>query len=626
MLSLLIIELFNIGNFEKTIQFKLFKTYGLEFGTLRKILFTENLLSTSIGLILGIPLGTLIGFAISSFGLDLANKASYFNAYLEPVVYVIILALFSFLIIGGFITELAFARRTVQLTSEVFKSKRKKFIRRIFTSVESLLLISGIITFIIGFLGWRYIPDSLYIVFAVLPLLTTFVFLMIIGILLTLASLFLILSRLIVYLWRYIGVKIWQKRKSYFTLALKQLATYSKDYNRAIFAMLLVSLCISPGLVLMKSSNDHLAIEANLKVGFSDICVMSWADNDSMLMESISTIIGVDLLTKVELVEIRELGIIKVANPDNRIFDVNILNIYNVSEFIEIISPNFPESCKYPLADISELETNMTYMMSSKFAQKNNYDKNETYSSSEITSLTYATYNMIFINKFDYFPLVPYKSSNFLTRLLEDNYNLVMSNLTYSQLKYKFDETTRVLYESYILVRINPTANKTLLVNMIESLPYPIRVTTFDNELNALKLEQNKFALVYLIIITIISFGLISFYGILTARNIYKQKMRIIESEYNIGAKKHQIWLNFSVELIFVIIIPIFISVIISSILLYYIYDIFLGVQQTYKNFVPWLPVWFIALTILFCLVAILGGWLSELWIQFHKYKPARQE
>jgi len=624
--SLIIIETINFGNYEKTAQFKLFKTYGLAFGTLRKILIIENSITTSIGAVIGVSLGLIFGFVISSFGLDIPNKGSFFNAFLEPTVYSTILALFSFIIIGGFITETHFAKKTVQLTSEIYKLKRKKYIQRLFTSLESLLLISGIITLVIGFLGWIYIPDSSYVSLTVLQLLGVFLFLLIIGVLFTLASVFLIVSRLVVIFWRYVGEKVWQRRKNYFTLAIKQLSIYSKDYKKVIFVMLLISLCISPGLVLKKSLNDHLVMEANLKAGFSDILVQSEVYNNTILMENISAIPGIDLITKVEKIKILELGNVKTTNPDDKIFDVDILNIINVAEFIEIISSNFPDSCKYTLADISMLDSDMTYMMSSKFAKKEGYDKSEIYSSSKITSPDFDSYNMIFINKFDYFPLLPYKSYRFLENLLEEKYNLVMSNLTYSQLMDKFDETASVRTTNYILVKIAPTANKSLIVNEIKNLPYTIHVTTFEDELNAMKLEVNNFAFVYLLIITITSFSLIFFYGFLVARNVYKQRMRIIESEYNVGVNKHQIWLNFSIELFLVTIIPLFISAIVSSILLYTIYDYFLDIPQAYKNFVPWLPVWFILLIILFCLITILSGWLFEMWHQFHKYKSVRQE
>lgn len=622
--GLLIIELFNTGNFEKTAQFKLFKTYGLEFATLRKILFTENLITASIGFFAGVPLGILIGFAISSFSLDVTPINLYFTAFLEPTVSLILLALFLLLLIGGFVTETVFAKRTVQLTSEIFKSKRKKFIRRLFTSVESLFLISGVITIVVGLLSWLYISSSYYAISTFIVLLNISLVLMIIGILLTITSLFLILSRLLVFLCRYVGKKIWQRRKSYFTLALKQLSIYSNDYKRAIFAMLLISLCVSPGLVMTKSSNDHLEMEANLKVGFSDVIIQTWADNNAMLMENISTITDVDLLTKVEVVTIR-LGNVR-ATSSEKAFYVDILNIYNVTDFIDIISANFPDSCKYTLADIAKLETNMTYMMSSKYAQRKNYDKKALYTSSEITSSNEDSYDMTFINKFDCFPLLPYKSTNFLERVVEDRYNLVMSNLTFSQLRYKFGYSTSVSNDTYILVRTTSTANNTLIANEIKNLPYDIHVTTFEDELSALNLTMNKFAFDFLIVVTIITFILVIFYGFLTARNIYKQKMRIVETEYNVGARKYQILFNFSIELLLALIVPLVISIITSSTLLYTVYDYFFSIPQSYKKFVPWLPVWFIVLILLFCLVSISIGWLLELWNQFHRYRPARQE
>ncbi len=623
--GLLIIELFNTGNFEKTVQFRLFKTYGLEFATLRKILFTENLVTALVGFFSGVPLGILIGFAISSFSLDVTPINLYFTAFLEPTVSLILLALFLLLLIGGFVTETLFAKRTVQLTSEIFKSKRKKFIRRLFTSVESLFLISGVITIVVGFLSWVYYSSSYYAISTFIVLLNISLVLMIIGILLTIASLFLILSRLLVFLCRYVGKKIWQRRKSYFTLALKQLSIYSNDYKRAIFAMLLISLCVFPGLVMTKSSNDHLEMEANLKVGFSDVIIHTWADNNAMLMENISAITGVDLLTKVEVVTISKLLNVR-ATSSEKTFYVDILNIYNVTDFIDVISANFPDSCKYTLADIAKLETNMAYMMSSEYAQRKNYDKNALYTSSEITSSYEDSYDMTFINKFDFFPLLPYKSANFLERVVEDRYNLVMSNLTFSQLRYKFGYSTGVSNATYILVRTTSTANNTLIANEIKNLPYDIHVTTFEDELSALKLPMNKFAFAFLIVVTIISFSLVIFYGFLTARNIYKQKMRIVETEYTVGARKHQILLNFSIELFLALIVPLVISIITSSTLLYTIYDYLFGIPQTYKKFVPWLPVWFIALILLFCLVSISIGWLLELWNQFHRYRPARQE
>ncbi len=627
--GLIIIELFNIGNFEKRTQFKIIKNYGLDFSTLRKILLVENLIPASFGLVIGSSLGILIGYLVSSFGLDITNSVSYFNALLEPVVPITFLSLFTFLFMGGFILETRLARRTLQLTSEIYKTKRKKYIRKILSSTESLLLLSGIITSVIGFLSWLYISNSDYsLTLAVVSLLSVFVFLMVVGVTLTLASLFLLLSKMIIFLWRYIGKQVWKRRRSYFTLALKQLSIYSKDYKRVIFIALLVSLCVSPGLVLSKSKNDHLEMEANLKAGFSDILIQSWVVNNTRLMENVSSIDGVELVAQVDVVELGETSNVKASNTDDRAFDVDILSIYNVSKFIDAISDNFPNSCEYTLTDIYELEKNMTYMMSSKYAQKENYDKDRVYTSSKITSLSYDSYNMIFIDKFDYFPILPYKSTNFLDRLFlgsllhEEKYNLVMSNLTYSQL----DLGTEIYTESYLLVKTTSAMNKDQIIDEIEKLPYIISVTSPEDELNFLELEFNQFSIGFLVIITIISFLLFFFEGYITARDIYKQRIRITESEYIVGAKKHQIWLNFSIELLLVTIFPLLISILLSSILLYNAHAYFLGIPQNFKKFVPWLPVWFIVLILLFSLLVVLSGWSFEMWNQFRRYKSVRQE
>ncbi|MBN1329875.1 MAG: hypothetical protein JXA54_10410 [Candidatus Heimdallarchaeota archaeon] len=58
--SLLCIEIFNIGNFEKNAQFRLFKTLGVEFNVLQKTLLVENIIVTSFGLIIGVSLLILL--------------------------------------------------------------------------------------------------------------------------------------------------------------------------------------------------------------------------------------------------------------------------------------------------------------------------------------------------------------------------------------------------------------------------------------------------------------------------------------------------------------------------------------------------------------------------------------
>jgi len=624
--SFVCIEIFNIGNFKKSAQFKLFKLYGLEFKSIRRIFFVENIIVSSSGMLFGVLLGTLIGYFFT-LGMGTTSFGFYLNAFLEPVVFVAIFAFSTMIFIGGFIIEVRFAKRTAQLTSDIFKSKRKKPLRKFFTSIETILILIGTITIGIGFTGWFIcLVNSLISSYTVLSLELIFMFFIIIGGSLILVSILLILSRLVMILWRFIGNQIWKKRKNYFTLALKQLSIYSKDFQRAILAMFMICLCVVPGLILIKSVDDHLETEANLAMGFSDLMIQGWNGNNFQIPENISSINGVELCTGVEVITLRDLSNIRASDYYDRVFDVDILNIYNVSEFVAIISSHFPNKMEYSLEDISQLESNMTYMMSSKYAHKEKYDRGKIYSSSKITDPLEESYDMVFVNKFDCFPLLPYKPYNYFVSLKEENYNLVMSNLTASQIKSKLDSFTLVNNDHYILAQISPTANKTAIIEVIENMPFSLSIITYEESLDFLQPGINKFSAGFFVVITIIASFMLLLFGFLTARNIATQRLRIIDSEYQVGAKNYQIWGNFSIEFFLVVFIPLIISMLIASILLYDVFSFLLDIPQNFKEFVPWLPVWLMGLILLFCLTVVFCGWLLEMINRVNKYKPVRQE
>lgn len=629
--SLICIEIFNIGNFEKSAQFKLLKLYGLEFKFIRRILLLENLLVSLIGLLFGVSLGVLIGYFLT-LGLDNTINGFYLTAFLEPVVSVAIIVFFIIIFISGFIIEVTFAKRTLQLTSEFFKSKRKKPILKFFTSIETLLIIIGAIILTIGFVSLGigrtfYLDTNFDYTIEMISTELVFMFLIVIGGLLIFISLFLILSRLLIVFWRFIGEQTWKRRKNYFTLALKQLSVYRKDYQRIILAMFMICLCITPGLILTKSIDEHLVTEANLAVGFSDLLIQGWNGYNYTVIENISSISGVEQITEVEVITLRDTSIIRQRNSEDRFFWVDILNIYNISEFVAVISSNFPDKIEYSLDDISQLETNMSYMMSSKFAHKEKYDRGRIYSSSKIAYPDKKPYNMTFINKFDYFPLLPYIATSLSYSIRSERYNLVLSNLTTSKLLKRVNPYTTIRRQFYILTKISPTANITAIDEAIEDLPFSLSVKTYEEELNSLQLgEINEFKETFLIIITIMTSLAIFLFGFLTARNIYTQRLRIIESDYQVGAKNYQIWGNFSIELLLVILIPLFVSMTIASILLYEIYCLLFDIPQIFKEFIPWLPAWLIVLILLFCLIVVFCGWLPKMITRINKYKPARQE
>ncbi len=381
--------------------------------------------------------------------------------------------------------------------------------------------------------------------------------------------------------------------------------------------MFIIGLCITPGFIVSKSAGDHLKHEANLAVGCCDILIQGWNGKNQEILGNISAIDDIELSTEVELITLRETRIG---------YTIQILNIFNVSHFVEISSDNFPnEIVDYSQDDIAQLNTNMSFLMDSRYARRERYDRGKIYTSSDITDPNEELYNLTYINKFDVFPLLHQASSNYFTFLQGESYNLVMSNLTASQLMKKL-EGDSYDREYYILANVSLTANNAAIIEEIEGFSSSLSVITYEEKLQTLQLEVNEFQIPFFYIITALAIFALLLFGYLTAKNIYNQRLRIIESEYKVGAKRIQIWGNFSIEFLFVIIIPLITSILITTISLHGAFGFLLKMPQTYKEFLPWLPVWLMCLIPLLSIVVIFCGWLLEMIHQVNKYKPVRQE
>lgn len=582
----------------------------------------ENIILSSIGLLFGVLLGLLFGY-LFTLRMGIRSFNFYINAFLELMVIATIGILFTIQFAGGSIIEASQARKTVELTSEMYKSKRRQLVHKFFTSKETLLFIAGIITAGIGIIGCLIVKSNLYrltdeyfnyILYYSKMLL--FQILIILGVVLLLSSLLIVFSRFIILLWRCLGEWFWKRRKNYFTLALKQLSVNSKDYQKTILVMFAICLCVTPGLIVTKSTNNHLQVEANFGIGLCDLLITGWDGENTTILQNISTINGVELCTEVEFLTVRWTA---------QGYEVTILNIFNTTAFTEVISPNFPdELVTYNLEDIAQLTTNMSYMMSAEYAHKERYDRGRIYTSSDIIDPAEEPNNMMYINKFDTFPLVE-QPATYFNIYHEKRYSLVMSNLTVSQLKEKFEgESNDELY--YILVNISPDANQTAIITEIENVSSSLAVETFEERLQILQLSINDFQQSFFIIIMILASILLIFFGFVTAKDIYSQRLRITESKYNSGAKRSQIWGNFSIEFLVIISVPVFLSMLLTSILSYTVLGSLLGLPQVYKVFVPWLPWWLMGVIILMCVLVAFCGWLFEMIRHVNRYQPVKQE
>ncbi len=618
--ALICTETFHIGDHEKMSKFKLIKVHGLEFKTLRRMLFLENLLVSTIGLTAGFSLGLLFGY-FASIGMGSTNFGNYFTVLAEPVIIVAVVALFVALSFVGFIIENSLAKKSAQTTAEMYKRKRRKFIRKVFSTQEFIILMPGLVLIAIGYVGMMF-----SFMFYMLPgrifesLQVTFMFLMSVGALLVISSIFILFSRIVRLLWQAIGKFSWKKRKSYFTLSLKHLSIYNTNYTRSILAMFMICLAITPGLIVKRSVNEHVPLETNLTMGYSDILVSKWDIQNQQIIGNISDIEGVELVTGVTTMSLFD------SNEYQRFergFDITILSIHNVSEYKQIINQSILEKTHYSIEDIEQLENNMTFMMSTKFAKEKKYDEHEIFLSTKFTSPTYEPYEMIYVNSFDYFPLLRRQSTNFYSRYY-DRYSLVVSNLTLSQLIPKLSYSTNAYGDHNLLVKISDTGNATVICETIES--FGLSTVIKDELEQSMFLQIDDFFIVFFVIIAIIAMLALVFFGYITAKNIYAYRLRIIESEYQVGAQRKQIWGSFTIEFALIIFIPLIISTVVNSLLVNSVLGTLLNVKENFTKFDPWLPFWLTLLIIILCLVLIISGWIVEIIHRVNKYRPIKQE
>ncbi|MCK5184311.1 MAG: ABC transporter permease, partial [Candidatus Heimdallarchaeota archaeon] len=276
--GLVSIESLKIGNHELVSKFRLMKIQGVETKSIRRLVSLENLTISSVSFFGGSILGFFIGYFVF-LGMGNTSFSDYSLSIVEPVIFIVLVALYLTLFVGGFLLENSLAKKTEKLTAVRYKTERKKkWIRRIFTAQETLMFLPGIGFIAVGLTGQFILPlfPIDYLSNLILQFELAFMFLMAIGGLFILSSVFLLLARFISMFWSFLGKRVWKTTKSYFTLTLKHLSIYSRNYQRIILVVFMIGLGITPGLILKKSVNNHTSVEAKLYTGYSDLLISNW--------------------------------------------------------------------------------------------------------------------------------------------------------------------------------------------------------------------------------------------------------------------------------------------------------------------------------------------------------------
>lgn len=621
--GVLLFETFKIGAHEQESKYRLIKTHGLKNNLLAKLVFNDNLITISLSYILGFSAGLLVGYFIF-LGLKIPKEVAYISALGQPIIPISLSLFFIFFTLTKFIYDLIQTKKASITTSEQYKKKRKgKVFRKIFSMPEVIALIPGGILTTVGIILFRifyyaYDAPPSYATYAILSLLATSF-----GILLVMTTGFLILTRLVALIWHWIGNLSWKKTKSYFTLSLKHLAIFGKSYQRTILVIFILGVAIIPGLVMTKSANHQFILEADLSVGCADMIIEDWDVENNEWKNNISNIEGVELVTDLSTIKTLARGY------DNDIYNFEIIKIHvihNITEYLTIVDFTNLIPDGYTKEDIEQLEGNLTYLMSRDFAHKNRYDKDVIFRTTYFTEHHYEPLNYTYINDFSYYPLLSRQLSiqyDYSTIIGNIGFNLVMNEYSAEMI---INRTTKgYTRDNHLIIKTTNDANKTRIKEEI-SLLFDLSVVTYEDKLDQIQYEFNSFANSFLIVNAIIATLAIFLFGLINAINVYKQRLRIIEAETQIGAKRRDIWGNFTIELLLIILIPLIISLGITIPIVNNLYTIILNIPEQYLKFKAWIP-WWLIITLGFSAIILLStGWFSRMIPLVKGYRPIKQE
>ncbi|NHK32587.1 MAG: FtsX-like permease family protein [Asgard group archaeon] len=619
------VEIYRTGNYDKRAKYRLLKTYGMDNKSLSKFLFLENLILLGSSLLFGLCLSLFVDYFIVR-SLNLTPNVSYIAGFSNLSSILVISFLFLAIFTINYIIDLVQLRKTKVTVMEQYKIKKKRFLSKIFSLPELNFLVPGLIFAIFGLLilylefddAYNWIDNMLSFYFYIIFSLMAFL-----GILFLLMAILLFLRRGMIYLWSRIGGFIWKNTKSYFSLAIRQLSVYINDYKNTLMVIFLIGLTISPGLVISKSVELHNTLEANLSVGCTDILVENW-DIDGNLESNISRIDGVELSTVLSNIAINMEG---YSVFDDSKYYLNLYVVNNITEFIEIVNFTLLKQDGYSKNDIVMLETDLTYLMNRKFARTNGFNRNKIFTTVGITPSIYEPKELIYINDFSYFPLIPRRK--FEGQLVNDIFNqpkyidLVVSNNTKDLiLEYSGRERNQ---EDYLLIKTTEGANITAINEELSS-EYHLTANSLEDYITNLDNKMNFIGLKLYLIISILAVMLIIIYGCFKATNLFKERQRILEIFIQNGARRWFIMGLFSIEFILVLLVPLIVTVLIPIPILTNFSSFLLNLVTEYNKFTLWYPWWIAVLTGLIALFSVLIGWFTILYPFIKKYRLSKHE
>jgi hypothetical protein len=616
LIGMLLVIALTIGSKGLETSFRRMKLYGLNYNIIRRLLLFENLIFTFISFLIG----TLLGLGTSVlFTYNLENRpVNFYSAFITEPLLIISLSAFTigFFLLSFFIQN-SIAKQTTKTAQEEFQQKRQR-IRSIFSSNEFRMFVIGLLFTIFSisfysiyrFWGTRFVYTSTFTYF-------TFMWFMIscsFAFLLTLV--YLLLARLLTFLWTAISQRLWKKNLNLFSLTIKHISVNRGNYQLAILGALFFGLVVIPGLTIDKSINFHLQREADLIMGSTTLVIPHWVDPDDEFDHLLTNITEIEGFTEVTIYELADDDL----ETFTKAFQVTLVGLEDPRNFTKIIDTTLINQTKTSVEDIIALENDSNILMDRKHAKNQEIEPGDFY---QTTHFTLYNNNLTLINTYEFFPLMPLPRKPIFTGYL-DVFTIVCNRQTIRDIAGSIYLDTDIKTENMKLIK---PVNESVIPSVKQKLA-DLNYTTlsYDEVFDNLYSNVNDFAknnLRFFVLLSSLSIVLIGFYS---GVSIFEERGRIMDSFYRSGAVRRQILGIFSIEIVLINSIPILITMLISLPLIQYIASYYLYVQAFYSPFKPGISWWLVLLLFLAGIALSLLGWFIALVPAIYRYRPEKQE
>ena len=616
LLGLLSVVTLNIGSSELGSAFRRMKLYGLSYGSIRGMVFLENLLFTFVSFIGGGLLGFLVGY-IYTKNLNGRPSTFYINFLQEPLLFISTIAFFIGFFFLSFFIQNSIARKTTRTEPEEFKKKRSK-VRNVFSTNEFRLFVIALIFTIVSivlFVIYRYSGPDVTVT-STLSYLTIFWFMIMVSAAFIMTFVFLTIARLISIFWTFISSKIWGKRLNLFTLSLRHLSVNQSTYQIAMLGALIFGLVILPGVAMNESIPNHVATESKMEMGLSTLAVFDWVDPEEKKDVILDGIAEIENYTEAIYYKISDDNLdLRFEKP----FTIHMLALENATIFSSVIDDELLDSI-IDDESLKDLDNNNHVLLSKKFARSKGLQPGDKYSTRDFIRYDY---NLTITETFDYFPLTPLPKKG-IFGAFRQVFSMVGGYETIKELVSDTSFSTEIYTVNVKMIKpVNESVTTIIQTKLAEQ---NITAITYDEMFDQLNAEVQEFQKNNLLFFVFLSAFALIFVGYFTGRKIYEERGRIIESSYRVGAERSQILGYFTLEHVLINGLPIIITLLLSLPLIRYISLYYVGIQEVYYPYKPGIPFWIILLVIIGGIAISLIGWLVALVPLIYRYRPIQQE